>query len=309
MKGLSLCEAYFRVHGMPMLDGGFADLKDRIAAGLVGHGSECFGYDDDISRDHDWGPGFILWLDAADDTIFGDFLRKAYDALPRHFKGYARMESAWGQNRVGVMEIGEFYKTYIGTADAPTDAMRWLLIPEENLAACTNGRVFHDGDGKFTAIRQALLAYYPEDVRLKRIAGRLMSAAQSGQYNLSRCGKRGAVFAARYARVHFCDDAMRLAFLLNRRYCPFYKWREKALPSLPILGAWLSTEIRHLLQTPDPGQMETHVERICGWIIEELRTQGLSDSDSDFLLDHGPIVQSRIRDPRIRELTVWYAGA
>lgn len=309
MKGLALCDAYFQAYGLPMIENGFGELKGRIAAGLVGHGSDCFGFDDEISRDHDWGPGFCIWLDQTDYAAAGGRLRTAYEALPPRFRGYTRMESAWGSNRVGVMEIGEFYETYIGTANAPGDPLTWLRIPEENLAACTNGRVFIDAYGKFSAIRKALLDYYPEDVRRKRIAGRLMSAAQSGQYNFARCVKRKSAFASRYALIHFCDAVIRLAFLLNRRYCPFFKWRQSAVRSLPRLGASISESIEQLLCDTDIRKMESRIEQICGRIISELRRQELSDGTGDFLLDHGPIVQSRIQDKRIRQLTVWYAGA
>ena len=309
MNGLALSEAYFLAYGIPMIQEGFPELKGRIAAGLVGYGSDCFGFDDKISQDHDWGPGFCLWLEKTDYAVARYQLQAAYDALPDRYMGFERMESAWGQNRVGVLEIGEFYKTFIGMSDAPADAMKWLLIPEENLAACTNGKVFCDDCGTFSDIRKRLLNYYPEDVRLKRIAGRLMSAAQSGQYNFARCSKRKTAYPSRYALVRFCDDVLRLVFLLNRQFCPFYKWRDMAAHSLPILGVFVTQMIEQLLTSRNNQQIIQLIERICVMLIDELKAQRLSNSDSDFLLDHGPIVQAQIHSERIRKLTVWYAGA
>ena len=62
MKGIELSLKFYEQYGKEMIEGQFAELKGRIAVGLVGHGSECFGFDDEISRDHDFEPGFCLWL-------------------------------------------------------------------------------------------------------------------------------------------------------------------------------------------------------------------------------------------------------
>lgn len=62
MQGLPLARDFFFTHGLPMIRESFKDIADRIAVGLVGPGSECYGFDDQLSRDHDWGPGFCLWL-------------------------------------------------------------------------------------------------------------------------------------------------------------------------------------------------------------------------------------------------------
>ena len=64
MKGLELSRLFYEELVKPMLEQKFAAYVPRIAAGLVGEGSQCFGYDDEISRDHDWGASICLWLTA-----------------------------------------------------------------------------------------------------------------------------------------------------------------------------------------------------------------------------------------------------
>ena len=62
MKGLDISRAFYREYGEPMLRERFPELVPLLAAGLFGSGSECYGYDDEISRDHDFEPGFCLFL-------------------------------------------------------------------------------------------------------------------------------------------------------------------------------------------------------------------------------------------------------
>ena len=54
IKGLELAERFYLEYGAPMIKEKFPSLEGIIAAGLVGSCSECFGYDDGISRDHDF---------------------------------------------------------------------------------------------------------------------------------------------------------------------------------------------------------------------------------------------------------------
>ena len=62
MKGLDLARAFYEEYGLPMLEEQFSDVLDKIAIGLTGSGSECYGYDDEISQDHDFEPGFCIFL-------------------------------------------------------------------------------------------------------------------------------------------------------------------------------------------------------------------------------------------------------
>jgi hypothetical protein len=223
MKGLVLSERYFYELGLPMLAEKYPGYRDRIAAGLVGEGSECFGFDDEISRDHDWGPSFCLWLTREDHEAIGTDLQNDVDKLPRDFNGIeARKSSFWGSGRTGVFEIGEFYRRFLGSDQVPASLKEWRAIPEGNLAVATNGKVFIDPAGKFTEFRERLKEFYPEDIRLNKIASRCMTMAQSGQYNFLRCARRKEYLAAEYAKSQFAADAISMVFLLNRRYRPFY---------------------------------------------------------------------------------------
>ena len=145
MTGLELAKAYYETYGKRMLAEEFPRYVDRIAVGLAGEGSECFGFDDAISRDHDFGPSFCMWLTKEDYQVIAPELRRAYQALPKDFYGYPpRKEEPFGGERVGVLCIDDFYRRQIGRADAEFSMTGWVYVPESRLATVTNGEVFVD---------------------------------------------------------------------------------------------------------------------------------------------------------------------
>lgn len=191
ISGLDIAREYFTAYGKPMLQNKYREYAERIAAGLVGEGSECLGFDDAYSSDHDYGPGFCLWLEKRDYEAIGAQLSEDYKSLPGEFMGFpARNATDYGQNRVGVFEIGDFYQRLAGCRNAPALESQWLNIPQEALCAATNGEVFVDRLGEFTKRREAFLSC-PERVRLKWLAEALGRTAQAGQYNYGRSRLRG----------------------------------------------------------------------------------------------------------------------
>lgn len=85
VSGLKLARAFWTQMGKPMIAAKYPQYAGRIAAGLVGHGSECYGFDDAYSQDHDFGPRFCLWLTDEDYAAIGEQLEADYEALPRKF--------------------------------------------------------------------------------------------------------------------------------------------------------------------------------------------------------------------------------
>lgn len=306
MTGLELSERYWADCGLPALRLACPALLEHAAAGLAGEGSDCFGYDDALSRDHDWGPGFCLWLDDDRFDAFAPVAAKIYAQLPREFLGFQRLrETEAGAQRVGVQSVSDFCRRLTGLDAPPVTIDEWRHVPEENLAAATNGRVFFDGSGEFSRLRAGLLAYYPEDLRLKKLAMHLALAAQSGQYNYYRCRARQEGTAAMLCLSRFAEHVQSIVFLLNRCYKPYYKWASRRMRELPILGAELASRLESLAL--GSGDKRAVVEEIAARIIDVLRAEGLSSSDSDYLLPHAEQVQSHIADERLRSLHIMLA--
>lgn len=304
MKGLEEARRFYEDFGAAMLHERFPDYEERIAVGLVGRGSECFGFDDEVSRDHDYEQGFCLWLTDADDILIGAALAKAYQALPR--SGAAR-RSRLGESNRGPRRIGFFYRPYLGGETAPRDWRQWLSLPSWALAEATNGAVFRDDLGVFSDIRETLLHGMPEDVRKKKLAARLIAMAQSGQYNYARCQRHGEEGAAMLALAEFVRAACGAVYLLNRAHMPYYKWALRGLEDLPLLGE-MREPLTFLLTAENDADgravKQGVVEDICAKVIEELRGQGLSDGGWDFLEPHAFAVQEGIEAPEIRALHV-----
>ncbi|MBE6554389.1 MAG: DUF4037 domain-containing protein [Ruminococcaceae bacterium] len=311
MKGLELSERFFLTHGAPMLRSEFPHLEGLLAVGLAGSGSECFGFDDGISHDHDFEPGFCIFLPDEDliDSRTEFALERAYAKLPREFMGYRRQPlSPVGGNRHGVIRMSDFFRDKTGTCDGSLTLRDWFFIPEQSLAEATNGKVFCDGLGKFSAIRQAL-AYLPEDVRLKKLAGELLLMGQAGQYNYPRCISRGDTAAAQLSMAEFVSHALHAIFLLNRRYLPYYKWSFRALRELPCLAS-LEGKLEFLISsanTPDEVlQKKDFTEQICASVTDRLRAQKLTAFAGDAMEGHAHEVNDRIRDADLRNLHILY---
>ncbi|MBR5747018.1 MAG: DUF4037 domain-containing protein, partial [Clostridia bacterium] len=193
MNGLELARAYYEEYGKAMISESFPELEEIIAVGLVGEGSECFGYDDETSRDHDFGPGFCMFIpDGGKIDSRTEFrLERAYAALPKEFMGFKRqILSPVGGNRRGVIRTGDFYRKLLGSPQGPQSFAEWFALPEHFLATAVNGEVFRDDSGEFSAVRERI-KFYPRDVFLKKLAGSLLLMAQSGQYNYRRCLAHG----------------------------------------------------------------------------------------------------------------------
>lgn len=307
MKGMELAFRYYEDFGKAMLEEKFVAFKDKIAVGLVGEGSQCFGFDDEISKDHDFGAGFCLWLTKEDYQQIGTELKKAYEALPLEFCGFKKQgESEFGGQRLGVFEIGEFYKGFLGRDSLPESLEDWRKIPEANLATITNGKVFVDKLGEFTAFRKGLLNFYPRDIIFKKMAARCMLMGQSGQYNYMRSVVRKEWVAAQMALAQFTEEAISMLYLLNKRYRPFYKWMHRGLKDLPRGGQRAYELFRDLAKlTAKPNIYERNyelIEQICGLIIGILKEIGFSGVESNFILDYAPLIQSYVNDEKIRAL-------
>ena len=187
MKGLDRSRALFEDHVMPKIREELPEVIPLLAAGLVGEGSECFGYDDEISLDHDAETRICLWLDEEHFFRYEGYLRQILENLSVELSGRTSLLQGW---RSGVFEIGRFYEQLIHVSDRPASNNVWLEIDETSLAAAVNGEVFLDTYGAFTKIRNKLLEHYPQDVFLFKLARECAVCAQTGQYNYIRAVKR-----------------------------------------------------------------------------------------------------------------------
>lgn len=304
MAFLELAKSLYEEKGAEMIHRLFPGYDGRIAVGLAGRGSQCYGFDDRLSADHDYNPGFCLWLTDEDDERIGLELRRAYRSILPDSKSE---HSAMGGDGMGVQRIGDFFLPYTGTRGAPEDVLQWLYLPSHALAEASNGQVWRDELGEFSRIRKAVAEGMPEDVRIKKLAGAVLIMAQSGQYNYSRCLKRGEEGAAMLAMSEFVKAACAVIYLLNRRYMPYYKWVFRGLSGLDRLGNLRDTLEFLLTGDNDAAGQRLKaqlVEDVCANVVSQLRAQHLSCGSWDYLEPHALDMNEHIQNAKLRSLHI-----
>ena len=242
MQGLELSRRFYLEAVRPILERDYPDFS--YAAALVGYGSDVLGFDDEMSRDHEWGPRVQLFVRDAlhSDEIEGRLAR----ALPTTFAGFsthfgpteeegtmrlAPIEAGRIAHRVQVLVLREYLQERIGVDPlAGLTERDWLLTPAQRLLELTAGEVFTDPIGDLTRVRE-LLAFYPHDVWLYVMAGYWQQISEYEHF-VGRTGSRGDDLGSRVITAALVRDLMHLALLQEGRYPPYAKWLGTAYAEL-----------------------------------------------------------------------------
>lgn len=261
MQGIELSRRFYFELVRPFLAEAAPGLPH--AATLGGYGSELLGFDDEMSRDHNWGPRLHIVVSPADFAAHAQRLVDAFSALaPATFLGEPigwrsrPHPPARGPDAAGAANHGLELHTLRGklrhalgieSTHGLTPA-QWLGFPDQRLLAFTAGAVVHDDTGELTAARTTL-ARPPDDVRLYRMACQWRRIAEEQAF-VGRTGMVGDDIGSRVIAARLVRDVMRMAFLLAGRYAPYPKWFGTAFKSLPLAPA-LTPHLEAALIAPD----------------------------------------------------------
>jgi hypothetical protein len=247
MQGIELSRRFYLDVVRPWLNSAAPDLQHSAA--LIGYGSELLGLDDELSKDHNWGPRVHLFVSR---ERFDEHAHRLVDefstAAPKHFLGEPigwrsrPHPPASGREAVGAADHGLEIHTLEGRLEGALtlksvddlSPLQWLGLSEQRLLAFTAGDVFHDDDNRLSEARAAL-AYFPRDVWLYKIACQWRRIAEEQAF-VGRAGMVDDDLGSRVIASRLVRDVMRMGFLLDRRYAPYSKWLGSAFAKLPLSG-------------------------------------------------------------------------
>lgn len=271
IAGLELSERYFFEDVKPILGKFFPDLK--YSSGLIGPGSEVLGFDDEMSRDHHWGPRLILFLTDTDYTNLPSSIdRTLKKNLPTTCHGYPtnfskpdkidvrlmKPDSSGEINHfIEIVTIKEYFNNLLGIdIYNQLSNLDWLSFPQQILLSIQSGRIFHDRLG-LNDIR-AKLNYYPHDIRLYMMASTWQRIGQE-EHLAARAWLTAQDIGCSIIISRLVRDIMWLGFLLERQYAPYAKWLEKSFTKLNCAKA-LMPYLSKIINSPDS---KPRYENLC----------------------------------------------
>lgn len=224
----------------------------QMAAGFFGYGSEVLRLDDQYSTDHHFGLRVNVLLPQAVMDASGAAIEDTLAArLPATWRGRELREGYTRTKGVALASLEHHLRSTIGLDHPPQTHAEWLSIPEEDITHITAGELWHDPMGKFSAIRDALNAYYPEPVRLRRLAHWSRYFSGMGVYALKRALLRDNMLYASTTFARSLRWGVQMAFQLDRTYYPYDKWLTDMFFRLPRMSGRLAhiVEAAPLLST------------------------------------------------------------
>jgi len=275
LSGRELARQFHADVVAPLLDRTMPGL--RYAAGRLGSGSDVLGFDDDMSRDHDWGCRLTLLVGEHDRDAVPAIRGQLEQELPESYQGLpVRFPVTWDSSlshQIDIATVADFAIGRLGVDPAaglsPAD---WLILTGQSVLEVTRGPVFTDGTGELTRVR-AMLRWYPPDIERYILAAGWQRLSQ--QMPLAgRAGERGDELGSRLICAQLAGDLISLAFALCREWQPYAKWRGTAFQALPI-AADVAGPLSIATTAPDWRERESGLAGACEVLLAGQRARGL----------------------------------
>lgn len=237
---------------LPLLQDTHPAETAQMAAGFFGYGSEVLRLDDQYSTDHHFGLRVNVLLPQSVMDAHGPAIEDTLAArLPHSWRGRELREGYTRTKGVALASLEHHLRSTIGLNHPPETYADWLSIPEEDITHITAGELWHDPLGRFSAIRDALNEYYPEPVRIRRLAHWSRYFSGMGVYALKRALLRDNMLYASTTFARSLRWGVQMAFMLDRTYYPYDKWLTDMFFRLPRMSGRLAhiVEMAPLLST------------------------------------------------------------
>lgn len=226
ISGMDISKKFYQEYLRKIIENDFSEYASKITVGLIGEGSECYGFDDEYSTDHDFFPDLCIFVDDDAYEMIGEKITAAYNTLPKEYMGYKSQKTALADGRRGVIKTSDFYSKHLGTS--LYEQIDFTKLKDYELAVCTNGEIFYGNNTEFMKMREKLSEGYPAKVRLLKLSEDVAVFSQAGQYNFLRMLKREDDFTAGLMLADFCKGTMILYHHMSSIYPPHDKWLKKS---------------------------------------------------------------------------------
>ena len=310
VKGLALSKRFFLEIGLPAISEKMPEALNIAAFGLMGEGSECLGFDDEISTDHDFGAGFCIFLKKDDYDKYAQELTAIYNELPKEFLGYKRL-NVRGAHRVGVICIEDFCNYFLGAKTIET----WTEYMKDNIRTVNDrlfynffaGEIFMDNSNVFTKVQKKakqLLENELSDYWLYKQIVSLRLLSQLGQCNFKRMYEREDFLTATLLKHKFIEECLKYIHIVNRVLSPYDKWLKQSALQCDTLNC-LIEQLEMLSCEQNFEKSLSIIEAICTECANELNENSsyvfpANISNDNFLDSYGNALLSFTKEEKAK---------
>lgn len=304
MKCHEYCQALFDSHFLPMLKEQFPEILPHLSVGIVGGGSQVLGADDELSRDHSWGPdsGKFILPPSYVEQLSENLSHALAAVVPNEFLGIET--SQLRSDTIQVTTLDSIYAEQIGPIHPPSTYQEWADVESNDLCFASSGFVIYDPSNALQdRISEFNKAYYPTDIWKWRIASHLWKIWHFGTYNsCDRLAKRGDGIGLLVGQGRFVEETMRLICLLNKKFPVYWKWLHWQFQGLPRWTDMISPHLRELEAAANVESRSQVMRKTCQVLRTILYEDGLLPTDEWRNFMGSKEVARQIESEEVRQL-------